>query len=191
MIAYARRARGSGLAVANDAWMIRTLLAAGLTLVVSTAGLHLESNDIAAGHAIPKVFMARACGGTNRAPSLAWSGAPRGTASFAIIMHDADAPIPGGFYHWVLYNLPSQARGLEPNVQLAADQIGQTSAARAEYHGPCPPPGPAHHYVITVYALDLSHVSAPSPLRGAELEHMIEGHVLARGVLEATASTSP
>jgi Raf kinase inhibitor-like YbhB/YbcL family protein len=171
--------------------MIRTLLAAGLTLVAATAGLHLESNDIVAGHAIPKVFMARACGGTNRSPSLAWSGAPHGTASFAIIMHDADAPIPGGFYHWVLYNLPSQMHGLEPNVQLAADQIGQTSAARAEYHGPCPPPGPAHHYVITVYALYLSHVSAPSPLRGAELERMIEGHVLARGVLEATASTSP
>jgi hypothetical protein len=171
--------------------MVRALLAAGITLVASTAWLHLESNDTVAGHAIPKIFMARACGGQNRSPALAWSGAPRGTASFAIIMHDADAPIPGGFYHWVLYNLPSGTHRLEPNIKLAADQIGQTSAARAEYHGPCPPPGPAHHYVITVYALDLSRISATSPLRGAELERRIDGHLLARGVLEATAATSP
>jgi Raf kinase inhibitor-like YbhB/YbcL family protein len=171
--------------------MVRALMAAGITLVASTAWLHLESTSIAAGHAIPKVFMARACGGQNRSPSLAWSGVPHGTASFAIIMHDADAPIPGGFYHWVLYNLPSRTHGLEPNVKLAAYQIGLTSAARAEYHGPCPPAGAAHHYTITVYALDIARVSATSPLRGEELERRIDGHVLARGVLEATASTGP
>lgn len=185
------RLRGSRLAVANDACMIRASMAAAITFVASTAWMHVGSNDIIAGHAIPKVFMARQCGGKNRSPSLAWSGAPHGTASFAVVMHDPDAPMPGGFYHWVLYNLPSGTHQLEPDVELAADQLGQTSAARAEYHGPCPPPGPAHHYIITVYALDLSRVSAPTPLTGSELEHSIDGHVLARGVLEATAATSP
>ena len=135
--------------------------------------------------------MATQCGGKNRSPSLAWSAPPHGTASFAIVMHDADAPIRGGFYHWVLYNLPSGTHRLEPDVKVAADQLGQTSSGRAEYHGPCPPPGPAHHYTITVYALDVSHVSAATPLTGSELERSIEGHVLARGVLEATAATDP
>jgi hypothetical protein len=185
------RARGSGLAVANDARMTRTSIAAAITLVASTAWLHVGSDDIIAGHAIPKVFMARHCGGQNRSPSLAWGGAPHGTASFAIVMHDADAPIPGGFYHWVLYNLPSRTNRLEPDVKLTADQLGQTSVGRAEYHGPCPPLGPAHHYTITVYALDVSHVSATTPLTGSELERSIDGHVLARGVLEATAATNP
>jgi Raf kinase inhibitor-like YbhB/YbcL family protein len=166
-------------------------LAAAITLVASTAWLHVGSNDIFAGHAIPKVFMARECGGKNRSPSLAWSGEPHGTASFAIVMHDSDAPIPGGFYHWVLYNLPSRTHRLEPDVKVAADQLGQTSAGRSEYHGPCPPHGPAHHYTITVYALDLSRVSAATPLTGSELERSIDGHVLARGVLEATAATDP
>src|ERR1700677_1402250 len=92
--------------------MIRALLAAAITLVASMAWLHVGSSDIVAGHAIPKVFMARECGGNNRSPSLAWSGAPHGTASFAIIMHDADAPIPGGFYHWVLYNLSGRTQRL-------------------------------------------------------------------------------
>jgi hypothetical protein len=151
--------------------------------------MHLDSTDITAGRAIPKAFMARQCGGTNRSPSLAWSGAPRSTASFAIIMHDADAPIPGGFYHWVIYNLPSRTDRFTANVKLQEDQLGQTSAGRAEYHGPCPPPGPAHHYVITVYALDLPHVAATSPLTGAQLERAIDRHVIARGTLEATAAT--
>jgi Raf kinase inhibitor-like YbhB/YbcL family protein len=185
------RARGSGPAVANDACVTRALVAAAITLVASTAWLHVGSSDIIAGRAIPKVFMARECGGNNRSPSLAWSGAPHGTASFAIIMHDADAPIPGGFYHWVLYNLPSGMHRLEPDVKVAANQLGQTSAARTEYHGPCPPPGPAHHYTITVYALDLSRVSAATPLTGSALERRIAGHVLARGVLKATAATNP
>jgi hypothetical protein len=171
--------------------MTRALIAAAITLVASTTSLYVGSDDIIAGHAIPKVFMARQCGGENRSPSLAWSGAPHGTASFAIVMHDADAPIPGGFYHWVLYNLPGGTHRLEPNVKVAAGQLGQTSAARTEYHGPCPPPGPAHHYTITVYALDLARVSAATPLRGPQLERSIDGHVLARGVLEATAATSP
>ncbi|MGA7201180.1 MAG: YbhB/YbcL family Raf kinase inhibitor-like protein [Candidatus Cybelea sp.] len=171
--------------------MTEALMAGVVSLVASTVWLHVGSSDIIAGHAIPKVFMARQCGGQNRSPSLAWSGAPDGTASFAIVMHDADAPIAGGFYHWVLYNLPSRTHRLEPDVKVASDQLGQTSAGRTEYHGPCPPPGPAHHYTITVYALDLSRVSAPAPLTGPELERSIDGHVLARGVLEATAATNP
>jgi len=63
-------------------------------LVASTLWLHVGSNDIVAGHAIPKVFMARQCGGeTASLACLEW--APHGTASFAVVMHDADAPIPG------------------------------------------------------------------------------------------------
>ncbi len=151
--------------------------------------MHVESSDIAAGNAIPKVFMARQCGGENRSPALAWNGAPQSTQSFAIVMHDPDAPIPGGFYHWVVYNLPSRTYQLDPNVKLAQDQLGVTSGAHAEYHGPCPPPGPAHHYIVTVYALDVPHVAAAAPLTGPQLERTIQGHIVARGVLEATAST--
>ncbi len=59
----------------------------------------------------------------NRNPQLAWSGAPAGTKSFAIICHDPDVPSKGDdvnregrvvpatlarvdFFHWVLADLP-------------------------------------------------------------------------------------
>ena len=60
---------------------------------------------------------------SNRNPQLAWSGAPAGTKSFALICHDYDVPSKGDdvnqegrsvpaslprvdFYHWVLVDLP-------------------------------------------------------------------------------------
>ncbi|HEX3369025.1 MAG TPA: YbhB/YbcL family Raf kinase inhibitor-like protein [Candidatus Cybelea sp.] len=174
---------------ANDLSMVHPLLIAAATLAAATAPIHLNSADLAAGRAVPKTFMARDCGGTNTSPSLSWSGVPQGTKSFALILHDADAPISGGFYHWVVYNLPAQTRRLERNVTLAPDELGESSTGRAQYYGPCPPPGPAHHYTITLYALDVSHFAAVAPLTGAALERQMEGHVIARGILQNTAST--
>jgi hypothetical protein len=170
--------------------MVRTLLAAGVAVAASAAIMFVQSGDLVANRLIPKTFMAVACGGENHSPSLAWNGAPQSTQSFAIIMHDPDAPMPGGFYHWVVYNLSSATHRLGRDAKLTAGQLGVTSARRAEYHGPCPPPGPAHHYTFTVYALDLPHVTAAAPLSGPELEHAIAGHVVARGVFEATAETT-
>ena len=63
--------------------------------------------------------------GGNRSPHLAWSGAPAGTRSFAVVMHDPDVPADAGdantegktipqdaerttFYHWLLANVPAQ-----------------------------------------------------------------------------------
>jgi Raf kinase inhibitor-like YbhB/YbcL family protein len=103
-------------------------------------------------------------------------------------MHDADAPVPGGFYHWVVYNLPAGTHQLAANAKLSPNQIGVTTLAKAGYYGPCPPPGPIHHYTLTLYALDLARIAANVPLTGAQLEQRVSGHVLARAVLLGTAS---
>jgi Raf kinase inhibitor-like YbhB/YbcL family protein len=64
---------------------------------------------------------------TNRNPHLAWSGAPEGTKSFALVCHDRDVPsraddvnkegreIPASlprvdFFHWVLLDIPPTDR---------------------------------------------------------------------------------
>lgn len=90
-------------------------------------------------------------------PALAWSGAPDGTKSFAVICHDPDAPLvkPGnyGFVHWVLYNLPGSLTGLEEGSSegtAGANDFGGTG-----YGGPMPPEGHGtHHYFFWVIALD-------------------------------------
>jgi hypothetical protein len=163
-----------------------------LTVILATASalpLRLESGDFKNGGTIPRTFMAERCGGTNRSLALAWNEAPPRTGSFAIIVHDPDAPRPGGFYHWVVYNLPLETRRLQEDVKLRPDQLGLTSAQRPGYTGPCPPPGPAHHYHITLYAIDLTRIVLPQPPTGPELERHIVGHIVASAALEGTAQT--
>jgi phosphatidylethanolamine-binding protein (PEBP) family uncharacterized protein len=38
--------------------------------------------------------------GEDVAPALEWSGVPDGTAAFAVVAHDPDAPLVDGFTHW-------------------------------------------------------------------------------------------
>jgi Raf kinase inhibitor-like YbhB/YbcL family protein len=151
--------------------------------------MQLQSGDFSPGGAIPVRAMASDCGGGNRSPALSWAGAPKGAKSFALILHDADAPVPGGFYHWVVYNLPAGSHGLPSGVNLSADQLGKTTAGKPGYYGPCPPPGPVHHYTFTLYALDLARISSATPPAALELEHRIAGHVLARAVLQGTETS--
>jgi phosphatidylethanolamine-binding protein (PEBP) family uncharacterized protein len=47
------------------------------------------------------------------------------------------------------------------------------------YSGPCPPPGPAHHYAFTLYALD-TLVSLPPRKTKADLRKAINGRIVVR-----------
>jgi len=53
-----------------------------------------------------------AADGENVAPALEWSGVPDGTQAFALVVHDPDAPLVGGFTHWGAYGIPGDATGL-------------------------------------------------------------------------------
>ena len=163
-------------------------LAAAALLLAAAPPMQIRSGNFSAGGRIGLPFMARDCAGQDRSPALSWSAPPRGVKSLALIMHDPDAPIAGGFYHWVVYNLPASTRTLVLGVRLRSDQLGLTSTGKPGYHGPCPPPGPPHHYDFTVYALDIASISRGLPLTGPELERMLAGHTLARGSLQGIAS---
>ena len=49
--------------------------------------------------------------GEDASPALAWTQAPAGAKSFALIMDDPDAP-PGTWIHWVLYDIPGDLTSL-------------------------------------------------------------------------------
>lgn len=156
--------------------------------IVAAVTMTLQSADFAAQATLPRAVMAADCGGKNRTPALEWSGVPAGTKSFAIVEHDPDAPLAGGFYHWVVYDIPGTARRLTANVLPAGTKTGTSSTGQAEYYGPCPPPGPAHRYVFTLYALDVENIGADTPLTALQLVQRIGNHALAKATLAGVAS---
>ena len=114
--------------------------------------------------------------GEDVSPAVSWSGAPEGTKSFALVVHDPDAPLVDGFTHWVLYNIPAETTELEEGSH--AGTAGQNSAGNAGYNGPAPPPGHGpHHYFFWVYALD-DELDLPEGLDRQSLLERIEDHVI-------------
>jgi Raf kinase inhibitor-like YbhB/YbcL family protein len=116
-------------------------------LSVVAAAFALSSPAFAPGQTIPVRYT---CDGANGSPPLRWTAPPRRTTSLALLMEDPDAPV-GTFTHWLAWNIKPTVRRLAAGAR--PPRQGRTSAGTVGYTGPCPPPGPAHHYVFKLYAL--------------------------------------
>jgi Raf kinase inhibitor-like YbhB/YbcL family protein len=98
------------------------------------------------------------CTGKNLAPALRWFNLPAGTKSFTLTITDPDAPVAGGFHHWVVYNIPRSHPFLAGHGHNPFSE-GTNDFGHVGYDGSCPPPtGQPHHYVFTVYALHVGHI---------------------------------
>jgi len=164
----------------------RAPTSAPATLEVAMS-LTLTSTVFASGQSIPSVY---SCLGRSVSPPLAWSGAPGGAKSFALIMDDPDAP-SGTFVHWVIYNIPQASAGFPEavpgNPKLADGTLqGTNGAGRIGYTGPCPPSG-THRYFFKLYALDAA-MDLPSGAGKDQLLTAMQGHILAQGELMGTFS---
>ena len=132
------------------------------------------------------------CDGEDVSPALAWSGAPKGTKSFALIVDDPDAPDPRApqtvWVHWVIYNLPAGTTSLPPGLTAKSlpqgAREGLNDWKQTGWRGPCPPIG-RHRYFHKLYALDAVLPDLGRPTK-ARLEKAMEGHVLARAELVGT-----
>jgi Raf kinase inhibitor-like YbhB/YbcL family protein len=144
--------------------------------------LVLTSATFVPGATVPATMVAIPCGGSNISPQLTWRDVPPATRSFALIVHDPDAPHVDGFYHWVAYNLAPDLRSVPAGSQLPALQSGRNGTGSAGYFGPCPPPGNVHHYHFTLYALD-TLIDAAQPLDAAQLQARMQGHIVAQAEL--------
>lgn len=152
--------------------------------------LTLTSTAFAPGGGIPKQHT---CDGANASPPLAWSGAPSGTRSFALIIDDPDAPDPAApkrvFVHCVLYDIPALVGELPEGSAHAAELPGARDGVNdgntTGYTGPCPPIG-RHRYFHKLYALDALLGDLGAKARKADVERAMTGHVLATAELIGT-----
>src|ERR1043166_7866827 len=107
--------------------------------VVVGAALSLTSPAFAEGANIPSKYTCDA-GQTNPSPALAWKDAPAATKSFVLMVHDPDAPMPGGFTHWVLFDIPAATTSLPEGFQSGSVGVsGNSGFRRVGYGGSCPP----------------------------------------------------
>lgn len=153
--------------------------------VAGEGALALTSTAFEDGKEIPAQHT---CDDQDISPPLEWEGAPSGTASFALIMDDPDAPI-GTWVHWVVYDLAgdqqSLAVGVPDDPELADGGVqGTNSWSDTGYGGPCPPSG-THRYFFKLYALDVVLDAGPG-LTKKELLREMEGHIVAQTQLVGT-----
>jgi Raf kinase inhibitor-like YbhB/YbcL family protein len=143
-------------------------------------GFVLISPSFADGGAIPSKHT---CDGADVSPALSWSGAPAGTAAFALIVDDPDAR---GFVHWVAFDIAGATTGSLPEGVAAGGPPpqGRTDFGRAGWGGPCPPGG-THHYVFTLYALS-GQLALTGGSSAGDVRSAMAGKILAQTGLIGT-----
>jgi hypothetical protein len=157
---------------------------------VTAAAFSLTSAAFTNDGNIPSKFTCDA-GAQNPSPALAWKDAPAGTKSFVLILHDPDAPMAGGFTHWVLFDIPATTMQLPEAFEPGTVGVsGNSGFRRAGYGGPCPPSG-VHHYHFTLSALDVPSIGAPAGASKADVEKAMQGHVLGTAELVGLYQRQP
>lgn len=123
------------------------------------------------------------------------------------------------FYHWVLVDLkphsgpieagefsnrvtpkgksgPQAPRETRQGINDYTAWFASTEEMKGDYYGydgPCPPWNDTipHHYVFTLYALDVEQLGVSGTFRGAEALNAMKGHVLGEATLTGVYSLNP
>jgi Raf kinase inhibitor-like YbhB/YbcL family protein len=159
--------------------------------------LVLKSTDVADGKMLPAKFTC-AAGNDAVSPALQWMQPPRGTATFALIVHDMEPRPRKGvddILHWMVWNMPPTANSLPGGVSPASadlpDGSHQTNGNAGQggnfgYRPPCPPQDVpvAHHYAFELFALD-EKLDLPANATRADLMKAMDGHIAGHASLVA------
>lgn len=160
--------------------LLLLLLLFAVMPVQAASGMHLHVDAGNGQGRVRRHFVYGQCGGDNISPAVHWQGAPASTRSFVLTTFDTDANHGAGWWHWVVVDLPADTSGLGEGASLPAGARSlRNDFGQHGWGGPCPPAGDRpHHYVFTIYALDVPRVPlAPDAPPSAVLQ-AIRGHVL-------------
>jgi Raf kinase inhibitor-like YbhB/YbcL family protein len=153
----------------------------------------LKSTEVKQGGSLGEqhVFNGFGCSGPNVSPQLAWSGAPKETKSFALMVHDPDAPTGSGWWHWVVYDIPADVTELPQGAGSGKAALpdgakqARTDFGAPGWGGPCPPPGKPHRYVFMLFALKVDELDVPEDASPAVVGFMARANALGTASLTA------
>ena len=162
--------------------MVKKVTTSGVSIAASMA---LTSPVMSAGGSLPVAYT---CDGASRTPPLQWTPGPKGTVSYAVVMHHVAGPGDTHWY-WVLYNIASTVTQLDDGVPPPATVGTNSVNRRTEYTPPCSKGPGAKEYIFTVYALSKAPaLSDPIAVTRQVLLDAMEGSVLASSTLSVTYS---
>ena len=123
------------------------------------------------------------------------------------------------FFHWVLVDLPASVTAIgEGEFASSVTAKGKPGPAAKHgarqgindytgwfasdasmagnyfgYDGPCPPWNDAipHHYVFTVFALDVARLAVDGAFTGADARKAMQGHILAQAAITGRYTLNP
>jgi Raf kinase inhibitor-like YbhB/YbcL family protein len=159
-------------------------------MLPKVASFTVASDDVCDGEPMPAAHSK----GDGVSPHLRWRGAPKGTKSYAVTCFDPDAPIPSGFWHWVVVDIPASedvlARGAGAPDGKALPKGAfhcRNDYGSMGYGGAMPPKGDrAHRYFFVVHALGVEKLAADENSTPAMVGLNLVLHTLARAIIVPT-----
>jgi Raf kinase inhibitor-like YbhB/YbcL family protein len=169
----------------------RSVPASPYDFVPTVPSFTLTSDDVWDGEQVDLRHAHDSAGGANVSPQLSWSGFPAQTAGFAVTCFDPDVPNVGGWWHWLLLDLPvtttslPRGAGSADGAALPAGAVQlATSYGSAGYGGCAPPPGDRpHRYFFAVHALDVPSLGLDASTSPAVGSFMVTAHEVGRALL--------
>ncbi|KOR27908.1 hypothetical protein TI03_05900 [Achromatium sp. WMS1] len=159
----------------------------------NTQSFTLISADLGGQLTEKQVFSGFGCSGQNISPALTWINAPNNTKSFAITVYDPDAPTGSGWWHWVIFNIPTTVNKLPQNAGNIAAKLAPAGSIQSKtdfgtpgFGGACPPKGDkAHRYIFTVYALNTAELQLDMNASPAMIGFVLNNAAIAKASLIA------
>ena len=149
----------------------------------------VPSFDIASEDIVDGERLADTLAGDNAtSPQLSWSGAPEGTKTYAVTCFDPDAPVPSGFWHWTVSNIPANVTSIDTGADAPAGALThRNDAGVAGFLGAAPPAGHGpHRYIFCVTAVDVEKLDIDENASPAVVNFNLLGHGLGRAFLTVT-----
>jgi hypothetical protein len=142
------------------------------------------------------VLPANVTNANNISPALHWQNSPENTESYAVTVYDPDAPTGSGWWHWVIFNIPSEVTILEQDAGNRQSGLAPTGSVQSRtdfgtpgYGGACQPQGDEdHRYIFSVYALDTKKLDLDKNATAAMVGYSIRQHAIAKTQLTVVYS---
>lgn len=128
-----------------------------------------------------QIYNGYGCKGENLSPELNWSIPPVNTKSYALTVYDPDAPKKGGWYHWLVVNIPLSTHKVLKGQKITNALETVTDFKTTGYSGACPPAGHGkHRYIFTIYALDTAKLNVTKDSLPSKVQEEILSHAIAK-----------